>query len=56
MVMALWFCEIKAREWLNNGIHTTHHMKNPFLSRYERGKRKVINIDDLLAEQQRQFI
>ena len=56
MVMALWFCEIKAREWLNQGIHTTHHLKNPFLSRYERGKRMVVNIDDLLAEQQRQFI
>jgi hypothetical protein len=26
------------------------------LSRYEKGKRKVINIDDLLAEQERQFI
>ena len=56
MVMALWFCEIKAREWLNQGIHTTHHMKNPFLSRFERGKRKVINIDELLAEKDRQFI
>jgi hypothetical protein len=31
-------------------------MKNPFLSRYERGKRKVINIDELLAEKDRQFI
>jgi hypothetical protein len=56
MVMALWFCEIRAREWLNNGIHTAHHMKNPFLSRYERGKRMVINIDNLIAEQERQFI
>jgi hypothetical protein len=56
MVMALWFCEIRAREWLNNGIHTAHHMKNPFLSRHERGKRMVINIDELLAEQERQFI
>jgi len=56
MVMALWFCEIRAREMLNQGIHTTHHMKNPFLSRYERGKRLVINIDELLAEQNKQFI
>jgi len=56
MVMALWFCEIKVREWLNQGIHTTHHMRNPFLSRYEKGKRKVINIDELLAEKDRQFI
>jgi hypothetical protein len=56
MVMALWFCEIRAREWLNQGIHATHHLKNPFLSRYERGKRMVVNIDNLLAEQERQFI
>ncbi len=56
MVMALWFCEIKVREWLNQGIHTTHHLRNPFLSRYERGKRVVVNIDELLAEKDRQFI
>jgi len=56
MVMALWFCEIRAREMLNQGIHATHHLKNPFLSRYEKSKRVVINIDELLAEQERQFI
>ena len=56
MVMALWFCEIRAREWLNQGIHATHHLKNPFLSRHEKGKRIVVNIDSLLAEQERQFI
>ena len=56
MVMALWFCEIRAREMLNQGVHATHHMRNPFLSRYERGKRMVVNIDNLLAEQERQFI
>jgi len=56
MVMALWFCEIRAREMLNQGIHQTHHLKNPFLSRHERGKRIVVNIDNLLAEQERQFI
>ena len=56
MVMALWFCEIRAREMFNQGIHAAHHLKNPFLSRYERGKRTVVNIDELLAEQERQFI
>jgi hypothetical protein len=56
MVMALWFCEIRAREMLNQGMHATHHMKNPFLSRYEMGKRTVINIDELLAEKDRTFI
>jgi hypothetical protein len=56
MVMALWFCEIRAREMLNQGMHQTHHMKNPFLSRHEMGKRTVINIDELLAEKDRTFI
>jgi hypothetical protein len=56
MVMALWFCEIRAREMLNQGMHKTHHMKNPFLSRHEIGKRTVINIDELLAEKDRTFI
>jgi hypothetical protein len=56
MVMALWFCEIRAREMLNQGMHKTHHMKNPFLSRSEIGKRTVINIDELLADKDRTFI
>jgi hypothetical protein len=56
MVMALWFCEIRAREMLNQGLHKTHHLKNPFLSRYEVGKRTVVNIDELLAEKDRTFI
>ena len=51
MVMALWFCEIRAREMINYGNHNVHHMKNPFLSRYEVGKRTVINLDEAFAEQ-----
>lgn len=56
MVMALWFCEIRAREMLNNGQYAKHHMKNPFLSNYEKNKRVVVNIDELLAEKEQQFI
>jgi hypothetical protein len=56
MVMALWFCEIRAREMLNYGQYATHHMKNPFLSRREAGKRVVVNIDQLLAEQNKTFV
>jgi hypothetical protein len=51
MVMALWFCEIRAREMLNFGQYATHHMKNPFLSRHEIGKRTVINLEEAFAEQ-----
>jgi len=56
LVMALWFCEIRAREMLNHGQYAQHHLKNPFLSRHEIGKRKVINLDELFAEQQQSFI
>jgi len=56
MVMALWFCEIKAREVLNHGQYSNHHLKNPFLTRGEHRKRMVVNIDQLIEEQQRPFI
>jgi len=56
MVMALWFCEIRAREIINNGQHNVHHMKNPFLSRAERAKRVVVNLDDLFEQKEQQFI
>lgn len=56
MVMALWFCEIRAREILNRGQYQAHHLKNPFLNRYEKSKRMVVNIDQLLDEQQRTFV
>jgi hypothetical protein len=41
---------------LNYGQYAQHHMKNPFLSSYERQKRVVVNIDELLAEKATQFI
>jgi hypothetical protein len=56
LVMALWFCEIRAREMLNFGQYANHHLKNPFLSRRETGKRIVVNIDQLLAEQNKTFV
>ena len=56
MVMALWFCEIRAREIITNGQHNVHHMKNPFLSRSEQTKRIVVNLDDLFEQRERQFI
>jgi hypothetical protein len=56
MVMALWFCEIRAREIINHGNHNVHHMKNPFLSRAEQAKRIVVNLDDLFEQKERQFI
>ncbi len=56
IVMALWFCEIRAREMLNYGQYASHHLKNPFLSRREMGKRVVVNIDQMLAESNKTFV
>lgn len=56
MVMALWFCEIRAREIINNGQHNVHHLKNPFLTRAEKAKRVVVNLDDLFEQKDHQFI
>jgi hypothetical protein len=41
---------------LNYGQYATHHLKNPFLSRRELGKRVVVNIDELIADQTKTFI
>jgi len=54
--MALWFCEIRAREMLNYGQYQQNHMRNPFLSRAEKQKRVVVNIDELIAAQERHFV
>ena len=56
LVMALWFCEIRAREMLNYGQYTSHHLKNPFLTSAEKRKRVVVNIDQLIADQNKQFV
>jgi hypothetical protein len=56
MVMALWFCEIRAREMINYGQYQHHHMKNPFLSNREKSKRMVINIDELLLQKDKTFV
>ena len=56
MVMALWFCEIRAREMLNYGQYATHHLKNPFLTSAEKRKRVVVNIDEMLANQNKLFV
>jgi len=46
-------CEIRAREMLNYGKFATHHLRNPFLSKQELGKRVVYNLDEIFAEQNR---
>jgi len=56
MVMALWFCEIRAREMLNNGQYSKTHLRNPFLTRAEQSRRVVVNIDEMLAQESKYFV
>jgi hypothetical protein len=41
---------------LNYGQYAKHHMRNPFLSNAEMKKRVVVNIDELLADQNKYFV
>lgn len=46
LVMALWFCEIRARELCQAGSYGGHFTKNEFLSRADQSKRQVINLNE----------
>jgi len=51
IVMALWFCEIRAREIVNTFLGATH-LPNTFLGRRGRDARATVNLDVLYQEQQ----
>lgn len=51
-VMALWFCEIVAREVLTQSSNVSRFLKNDFASANDVDRRFVINLDDLAASQQ----
>ena len=51
-VMALWFCEIVAREVLMQSSNVKTFMVNPFASRRDVDSRFVINLDELAATEQ----
>lgn len=51
-VMALWFCEIVAREVITQSTGVNYFMKNEFASRGDIESRYVINLDELAAAEQ----
>jgi hypothetical protein len=55
LVMALWFCEIRAKEICQFGEYGGHFMKNKFLTRADENKRQVVNLDEWAADS-RQFL
>lgn len=50
-VMALWFCEIVAREILLQSSNVTSFLSNSFASRNDIDSRYIINLDELAAVQ-----
>jgi hypothetical protein len=47
VVMALWFCEIKAKEMISQSGIKVYHSDNKFITRRQAEQRTVINLDDL---------
>lgn len=56
LVMALWFCELRARDLVSQGLNRTTHLNNRWATRANANTRGVINLDELAAEQFTQFI
>jgi hypothetical protein len=50
-VMALWFCEIVARDVLLTSANVPNFLKNEFTSQSAVESRYIINLDDLAASQ-----
>jgi len=51
LVMALWFCEIRAQEMMRQGTFLQTHANNKWSTRRNKFDRGVINLDDLATEQ-----
>ena len=51
LVMALWFCEIRAKELIQNGTYRSTHIPNRWSTRRNDNQRGYINLDMLAAEQ-----
>lgn len=50
VVMALWFANLAANERDRYGTYRQTHVKNSFLSPRDATKRRVVNVDEYLAE------
>ncbi len=52
VVMALWFCEIRAKELVQSSMNRVHHMNSRYATRKNMSQRAVIDLDELAADQQ----
>jgi hypothetical protein len=56
LVMALWFCEIRAQEMVRAGTNVRHHMDNRHITRRQANNRMVVNLDDLAEQREVIFL
>jgi hypothetical protein len=47
LVMALWFCEIRAQELVRQGTNIQYHFNNRNLTARQSGRQQVVNLSDL---------
>lgn len=50
LVMALWFCEIRAKEMLQHGQYQKSHLHNRYASRRSLGQRGSVNLDEWASQ------
>jgi hypothetical protein len=50
-VMALWFCEIRAKELILQGMNRTSHMSNRYATRKNQMQQYVVDLDEAAYEQ-----
>jgi hypothetical protein len=56
VVMALWFCEIKAKEMIQHSGTQIYHATSRFVTQRQMAKQAVVNLDDLAMEQHTTYL
>jgi len=50
LVMALWFCEIRAKEMLQHGQFQKSHLQNRYATRRSLAQRGSVNLDEWASD------
>jgi hypothetical protein len=56
LVMALWFCEIRAQELVRQGMYQQTHMSNRWATKKNRYSQSVVNLDDYGSDNYIQYL
>lgn len=56
LVMALWFCEIRAQELVRQGMYQQTHMNSRWATRKNRYSQEVVNLDTVFSDDHIQYL